>query len=252
MVTTSRRRREWETAVGRAAVYMLLARSLTHPSADSSDDVSASLAPLLDTLETGDDGITRLVHELLSQWRAPLREREEGHIRLFTHIDPEDCPPYESAYWSEDIFFQTHVMADVAGFYRAHGLRVGGRGRERHDHIGTELEFVAFMAQKEAVALEDRDLSRAAECRATQVAFLRDHLGCWGPGFGRRIALLARHPLHDVAGQLLERFIEADLEAYGIEPLARLDEPRARFEPDDGSCGVSGPGATPVEIRGRR
>jgi TorA maturation chaperone TorD len=170
---------------------------------------------------------------------------------VFTHIEPEDCPPYESAYGFVDVFRQTDVMADVAGFYRAHGLVVGGTERERPDNVVTELEFMSFMARKEAVALDQLGADEVDECRRTQASFLRDHLGCWGPDFGRRVSLLTDHPLLRASGALLARWIEADLAAFGVEPAERRHEPAPRPLPDDGTCGMPCDGefdAEPVPV----
>ncbi len=161
------------------------------------------------------------------------------HGNLFTHIEPMDCPPYESAFSGTDVFRQTSVMADVAGFYRAHGLQVGGRERERPDHIGTELEFMAFMTEKEAYALEHLDADAVEECRRTQDRFLSDHLGCWAPGFARRVAVAAHDGPYVAIARALEAWLLADLRAAGVTPVEVLEEPQPQPPPEDDSCGAS-------------
>jgi hypothetical protein len=116
---------------------------------------------------------------------------------------------------------------------------------------------MAFMARKEAHALDCLGADEVEECRRTQLHFLRDHLGCWGPDFGRRVGAVARHPLPAAAGGLLATWLEADMTALGVEPITRLTEPAARPVPEeDDSCGATCgsaacPPAVPVELASR-
>ena len=231
---------EWELAISRAARCELLARTLAYPAPEHlvalRDYVAPAAAGRAADPPALSDAVTRVVRVL----DAPLAELRDAHAQVFTHIEPEDCPPYESGYGPSDIFRQTEVMADVAAFYYAHGLRVGGTDRERPDHVCTELEFIAFMARKEACALDCLGADEVDECRRTQVRFLRDHLGCWGPDFGRRVAAVAQHPLQAAVGRLLAAWLDADMAALGVEPITRLTEPTPRptFDDDD-SCGAT-------------
>src|SRR3972149_5214234 len=105
-------------------------------------------------------------------------------------------------------------LADVAGFYRAFGLRVAAGFRERPDHIATELEFMQVLALKEARALARRDRAHAGICRRAQARFLQEQLGRWlapytaklaaqdGEGFYARVAGLARDLVAQEAAQL--------------------------------------------------
>lgn len=229
---------EWEMAIGRSVVYTLLARALSYPTPDGLDELRTRLAPIATQLTTTDPLLDDLLGEVVRGFAAPIDELRDSHSLLFTHIEPEDCPPYESAYNSTDIFRQTNVMADVAAFYRAHGLQVGGLERERPDHITTELEFMGFMAHKEAHALEHLGSEQIEECRRTQAHFLRDHLGCWGPSFGRRVAVLAEAAPYTSVGSLLARWLDLDLTVLAVEPDARLDEPLPQPERDEETCGA--------------
>lgn len=250
---------EVAAAAGRHAGYAFLSAALSYPGEESRRRVSEHVVPVLAALRCEDPELQARIDAARAAWDRPLGELRRAHGLLFTHIEPEDCPPYESAYASSDIFRQAHVMADVAGFYRAHGLRVGGRERERPDHITTELEFMAFMAAKEEHALAHLGADEVAECRRTQDHFLRDHLGTWAPSFARRVALVAEDPLHVAAARMLESWLLADLDAAGVEPVRVLDEPQPRPEPDDDACGAAEacgfeetPVSVPVELRGRR
>lgn len=228
---------ELTTALGRSALYTFLSRALAYPTPANRADLDDIVAPLALAIETGDEDVDRLVREVADALTVSVEELRSAHSRVFTHVEPPDYPPYETAFDRADAFRQSAVMADVAGFYRAHGLQVGGEERERPDHVVTELEFMGFMARKEAYALENLGDDEVQECRRTQVAFLRDHLGRWAPAFGQRLGLFCDEPVFQVTGSLLERWIEAEIEAWGAEPTDRLETPQPLPEPDDGSCG---------------
>jgi len=78
-------------------------------------------------------------------------------------------------------------MADIAGYYRAFGLRPGELQRRRVDHLSMELEFMAWLIFKEEAAYGQRHSApgEAATCVSAQRSFFRDHLSWWLPAFAR-------------------------------------------------------------------
>ena len=227
---------EGREALARSAVYALLARSLAWPSDERLTEVRELVAPL--ALEVRAPGIEDAIGAVVDGLGRPPAGLRRAHALLFPAVESPDCPSYETGYSPGDAFRLADVMADVAGFYRAHGLQPGASERERPDHIAAELEFMAFMAHKELYAIEHLGDDEVEECRRTQATFLRDHLGCWGPSFGLRMALLSDDPLYEAVGRLLSTWIEADMAAMGVAPAERLDEPVPQPGPDDGECGV--------------
>ncbi|HEX6237738.1 MAG TPA: molecular chaperone TorD family protein [Acidimicrobiales bacterium] len=247
-----------DTALARSLLYGFLARALAFPSAERLSQLRRHLGPAVVATTAGDPRLGRLAHEAVAALDGTDVELRRGHTRTFPPIESQEHPAYESAYASGDIFVQTQVMADVAGFYRAHGVTVGGPERERPDHIGTELEFMGFMARKEAVALDELGDGEVAECRRTQRHFLRDHLGCWGPAFGERLALSAPGDLYPRLGRLIRAWLDGDIAALDVVPARLLDTPHPPPPPDDGACGLdaevtgagepgAAPAATPVD-----
>lgn len=243
------------TGLARSAVYRFASRALAFPDPDRLAEHRATARDLLGA-STGDAEVDRHLAAAIDTMSGDGDALRRAHTEVFPPIELQDHPPHESAYASSDIFVQTDVMADVAAFYRAHGLRAGGRDRERPDHICTELDFMGFMGLKEAHALEAFGPAEVAECRRTQVAFLRDHLGCWGPAFGARLATAAPAGPYRVVGRFLRVWIELDMRSLRIVPDRVLDTPHPPPPPDDGSCGVDGVSlgtfsqqATPVELR---
>lgn len=248
-------RDEQATAAARSILYELCVRALAWPTQAHLDrlvELSETLAGVESDVDEVNTSLAQLLAVVASGY--DVDELRRSHAALFTQIDSQDCPPYETAFNAGDVFRQTAVMADVAGFYRAHGLRVGGTERERPDHIQVELEFMAFMSRKEAWALEHLGPEEIAECRRTQAGFLRDHLGCWGPAFGRRAAVLATHPLHKAAGHLVSAWLLADMAFAEVVPESRYDEPLPLPDPETGECGLEcapseSESRVPVELR---
>jgi TorA maturation chaperone TorD len=228
---------EWLEALSRGAVYTFLARALAHPTTSNREEIETRFIPVVRRIQLPEPCGSLLSHAL-DERGAPLEALVRAHGRIFTAVESQDCPSYETAFVPGDVFRQAHTMADVAGFYRAHGLSIGGAERVRPDHIAAEIEFMGFMARKEAQAIGDVRPGRVAGCRKTQRAFLRDHLGTWGPGFGRRLAVVAQDPFFGTIGELLASWLELDMAAWGIEPRERLDQPMPQPPPDDGSCGL--------------
>ncbi|NIO03931.1 MAG: hypothetical protein GTN74_04765 [Proteobacteria bacterium] len=89
-------------------------------------------------------------------------------------VSPRQNLLYECNYHPSFSTFEE--MADIAGFYRAFGV---GFGKERADHLSTELEFMRLLALKEAKALLDRQKENLAICNSAQKRFLHSHLGRW-------------------------------------------------------------------------
>ena len=225
-------------APARSALYALLARTLAYPTADRLAQVRAQVAPLLREIEFGPASLRHGVAQLLARLdTATPQEWERAYIDLFTLTVSPDSPTWETAYSASDVIQQSQRMADIAGFYRAHGLQLGGAARERPDHIATELEFLSFMARKEAVAIEALGPEQVDEWRRTQVHFLADHLGCWGPALGRRIQRLAQGSVYAPVGALLTAWLEAEMAALDARPAEHLDQPAPLPEPGDDACG---------------
>jgi TorA maturation chaperone TorD len=217
-----------EQAVGRSAVYGVLAQAFAFPHAGQ----RAAIDEVLPALAVLPEAIADDVDELV----ASLPEREAlaaDYARLFTHSTSRDCPPFETAYAAKEIFQQTQQMADIAGFYRAFGVEPAPGG-ERVDHICAELEFMQLLAAKEAYAYQHMGAARVRQCRKAQGLFLRDHLACWGPGLGRRLAMLDPYGWYGHAGRLLARWLEEECRALDVTPAQAADTPVLPWpEPDE-------------------
>jgi len=111
----------------------------------------------------------------------------QAYERIFGLVMSKECPPCETEYSPETFSIsRSHSLADIAGFYAAFGLGPSRAFPERPDHIGVELEFMAWLTSKELAARltgRHEDIDKADICRDAQKRFLQDHLAWWAPAF---------------------------------------------------------------------
>lgn len=223
-------------AAGRAVLYSLCAYGLALPTPARWERIERDLLPAALALEAPEP-LPKLIRDLAAAAPRSCDDLRAAHFRLFPPIASQDAPGYETAYRGDDIFRQVEILADIGGFYRAHGLAAGGEEKERPDHIVVELEFCALVSRKELYALQHLGPEEIDVCQSTRCAFLRDHLGCWGPGFGRRVAAVADHGFYRRMGELTAAWIEADLASIGVTAAEQADRPLPQDPPEEFGCG---------------
>lgn len=223
-------------ASGRLGVYALLATGFVLPTSERLDLINSTLLPAVSILRLGDN-LDAAIVDSAAAFTDDIGDLRVHHSHLFPPIASQDVPGYETGYRGEGVFQQSSIMADVAGFYRAHGLQSGGSERERIDHISVELDFMAFVAKKELLALNQGKPDWVHACQETAATFLQDHLGCWAPAFGQRVAAVSQSPWYAALGELLAAWIDWDMESMGVEPDGVFSSPLPQEPPDDGSCG---------------
>jgi putative dimethyl sulfoxide reductase chaperone len=102
---------------------------------------------------------------------------------------------YETEYGLPHEFRQSQELADISGFYQAFGFKVGGKLRERPDHILVELEFMYLLCLKEALAHTEGHQARVEICSEAQKRFITDHLGRWVALFSQAVEKNSFQPL---------------------------------------------------------
>jgi len=144
---------------------------------------------------------------------------------------------------------RAHLMADVAGFYRAFGLEPSRELPERHDHVALELEFMAWLIAKtwHAPPGERREV-----CQDAQARFVEGHLAWWVPAFAGALRRKANGPppgggppsLLAAVADVLCAFVPAERAVLGVDPPTRLAAPQPTEQTDASceGCGLSGRG----------
>jgi TorA maturation chaperone TorD len=158
------------------------------------------------------------------------------HTRLFgTDLI---CAHYEADYVAAGSFRLVHVLADVSAMYAAFGVRVSDAAHERADHVVIELDFMNFLATKEAHAARLGRPVEARLCRRAQRLFFRRHLGCWGRAFAGNFGAAAHVDFYQRLPRLLEALIVAEAEYLAV----RLADIEVKRETDAQVAAADGQG----------
>ncbi|MFW6184965.1 MAG: TorD/DmsD family molecular chaperone [Chloroflexota bacterium] len=193
-----------QNAIRRAQVYRFLAEAFLYPHENWSEDIGL----VVDILH--DLGWIQVKVEIAP---VPLSDLRAAYHRTF---GAAGSLGYETEYGLPHEYRQSQEMADIAGFYRAFGLNVGGAVRERPDHVAVELEFMQVLALKEAYALETGSEEHVAICTDAQGKFLQDHLGRWIELLAQSVAHNAPGTLYDALAHFAAAFVRADADRLGV------------------------------------
>ena len=101
------------------------------------------------------------------------------------------------------------IMMELLRFYHYFDMKLQEEGRDFPDHLVAELEFMAFLSQKEATALERGKNSHPY--RFAQLDFLERHLDRWVPALNERISQRVEEPFYTAASAFMAAFITAHL-----------------------------------------
>ena len=241
-------------ALARAQAYGLLARAFGRPDAELESEVrSGRFGTALDealAVLGGDDAATSAGLD----GRASGDDLSADFMRLFNPSLEANCPPYETEYTGAHVFMRAQLLADVAGFYSAFGLKIASSFHERPDHIAAELEFMQVLALKEARALARGERANAGICRRAQARFLKEHLARWLAPYAERLSAV-NHGFYARLASLAGSLAAWDTHRLGVEPEIAaplpVREPQPEIacpepiqgpyaEPLAGSCLVSG------------
>lgn len=168
--------------------------------------------------------------------------RAAEHRAIFGHVVAHGCPPYETEFGRRHVFGQSQELGDIRGFYEAFGVRPR-TGGERPDHIACELEFLALLALKEAIAVAGEDDELMELGRGAARSFLRDHPGRWVRALAARIGQRAPDSGYAAAAAIVATLLAEHALALGVLPvLLDPDDLLPIIEEPDGfrfECGVA-------------
>lgn len=228
-----------QRALGRSALYQLLALAFSYPDTECLERFDAYLADVAQHPIAADPGIEDALSGLFGSSVIDRTALEAEHIRLFAGAVL--CSPHETEY-EFDPFAKVRQLADISGFYQAFGLRLAPGRRTLPDFIATELEFMSLLTRKEAYAsLRGWDEQREIAARAAR-SFLADHLGRWFETFCDDAGAQAGEgSFYAAAAALCRRFLQQEVAAAGVQP-ARLTARTIRLsDAEPASCWLDSP-----------
>ena len=199
-----------EPGLERATLWRALSLGFAPPREETLTEVETLASAL------ADDAWPELADVLAAAGSESVENLSTAYQRLFGGTVL--VAPYEGSYELDPIR-QGRQMADVAAFYRAFGADSHGPAAERPDHVGCELEFLAFLEIRRLAAREEEDESGAVLVDEITESFLRDHAGRWLPTFFADVGVAARsEPFYRSLAALGARVVEDELARRGIEP----------------------------------
>ncbi|ARJ65136.1 hypothetical protein WV31_05400 [Magnetospirillum sp. ME-1] len=182
-------------AAFRAEAYGLLAEAFSYPEEMICRNIidGQLQAELCDTISQVYPGsavaVLALAEELAVPSGTDCDAVESAYLCSFELDAPSSpCPLYEGAHIRDTE--RAEILLEVKSFYQNFGLAVSADLNAPEDHLTAELEFMAFLAAKQADAEETG--KDPAPYLMAQRDFLERHLGRWLP-------LLATTAEHKVA-----------------------------------------------------
>jgi len=232
--------RTLEEATARAFLLAWLARAFAYPRADRVASLRAGAEDLARTLRLLELPAEPELPRVLEGAEGRLPELQGLYNRLF--VTALEVPITETAYELDKTARRAAELADIQGFHRAFGLRVGAPLEP--DHLVAELDFLSALMQKLVHFHDVGDEEGLAVVERAYRAFLEDHLGRWYEIFCDRLEQATEDPWYRIPARMLRAFLDAELRLLDLAPqrLTRYvgQPPSASTWP----CGA-GPGACP-------
>jgi len=259
-----------ERALNRSKLYLLLSWSLLYPEDDEFldylqcgefvEDGRAALDALQTALDNlgGErakqkigllrkhfDHIERLVGSECVNWQ--LSDLQAEHRRVFSNVITLDCPPYETLFGNDHVFAQSHVMGDIAGFYKAFGVELSKDIHERLDHLSVEFEFMHFLAYKESYSRCHDGAEKTQIVVDAQKKFVKNHIGRWVPLFCRMLVKKADSGLFKIVADMTLDWMDFEAAFLNVtpQPYSEADYRPATFNAPEGQtyeCGAQDQG----------
>ncbi len=218
--------------VGLLNLYKILSLGLSYPEENNWVRIESQFTMTKDLFEG--EMLSRLnrIKEYFIENRYRINEIKSEYLNIFDV--GRKISPYETEYITEKLSRKPFELSDIAGFYRAFGLRVNEvmRNKEALDHISIELEFMAILEWKEQYALENGQEENAKIVKNAKLKFFKEHLAKWGFFFCHQIYGLGGDNFFIRLARLLEHVLILECKRYSLD-VSNFDKQISR-EPYSG------------------
>lgn len=178
----------------------LLIDFLQAPLVEEENDIDRGLNLMNQTIRNNEERLDAYLEDLSIEF-----------TRLFLGPASPIAVPFASFYLSDSKRLMTEETIDIRKKY----LEVGMAAKYLHsvpdDHISTELEFLAYMAQETMTLYEKGDRQEASQKYEIMNDFLGNHLAQWAPTFAGQIIDDTNEEFFKGAALVLRGVIESSL-----------------------------------------
>ena len=194
-------------AAARSRAFQVFAGALAYPERELEDAIRSGMVreSLLEALAELDP---KLAESADSEALCTAKGEDDlavEYTRLFdVGASGPPCPLYGGLYGGA----RMKVMEEAVRFYNHFGLHLGDEPRELPDHLLVELEFLHFLAFREADTLEGGE--DPGPWRRAQRDFITRHIGAWVPKLRVKLADCDPPPYIAEVVRLLGLTLEAE------------------------------------------
>ncbi|MBQ6491508.1 MAG: molecular chaperone TorD family protein [Atopobiaceae bacterium] len=211
-----------EAAAYRSAIYRLVSRAfMEEPSADYLRELAA-MAQESGPEDAVLDCEAALLAHLAGYAGADFDDLRTKVATEYAELFVGPRHPLAGCYGSLYIGFPNRMFTEstrkVRKFYRAFGRMSDSPNRVPDDHIAYELEFMSYLCEQEASALERGADSEAAGMRAAQQTFAATYLASWTHPFADAVARAWCADYYAAWADFARDFVDADLAYLGTLP----------------------------------
>jgi DMSO reductase family type II enzyme chaperone len=219
---------EGKLAAARSRAYGAMAQAFEYPDDEFCREIRAgTLSHALEEIlsAVGPDRVEG------ADWSALSQAGEDDELAVeFTRLfdvgaSGPPCPLYGGLYGGA----RMKTMEETIRFYNYFGLTMAEDPRELPDHLTTELEFLHFLAFREAEALQRGE--EADPYRRAQRDFIARHPGRWIPKLHQKLEQQKPMPFFLELVRRIECLLERDMahlvSLVGAAPIGRPGNPPA-------------------------
>ncbi len=194
-----------EVAGARSLVYSILARVYLEEvtpeflSSLKNEEIATSL------LELGVD-LSKSLPDDKSTQADQIDSLAEEYAALF--LLPGGLSPHESVRIKGLLCQQPEQ--EVRGFYKKCGIDYPTDSKVFADHLGTELDFMAFLSDKEASSLKKGEDEEARKWQELQKEFFNSHMKNWMFKYLDDLNTNAYHPFYKDMALLTSNFLKSE------------------------------------------
>jgi TorA maturation chaperone TorD len=199
-----------DLARSRSKIYRLLAEIFSHPPSKALiEKMMKDFLPLF-YQSVGEDysGLKVDLGSILKRTDC-AKVFEEEFCALFQVPTKRYITPYESVY--KEGKMAGRALSSVKKFYVTEGVAID-KLKDLPDYIGLEFDFMSYMIEREALALETTNKTPVIHMLEVEKKFLENHILTWFPRLSKNIKKQAQISFFPEIAEVTSKFLLQDLD----------------------------------------